>query len=93
MLRVDLPELQAEGIVLCSFRADTVDYQPVPRRFLCFRWEKLVPREAEEAYFCVFIPLVIADSFGGPSQGAFSAISASENLDLAPLNLRLSSLN
>ena len=56
MLRVDLPELQAEGIVLCSFRADTVDYQPVPRRFLCFRWEKLVPREAEEAYFCVFIP-------------------------------------
>ena len=56
MLRVNLPELQAEAIVLCSFRAATVDYQPVPRRFLCFRWEKLVPREAEEAYFSVFIP-------------------------------------
>ena len=56
MLRVNLPELQAEGIVLCSFRAATVDYQPVPRRFLCFRWEKLFPREAEEAYFSVFIP-------------------------------------
>ena len=56
MLRVNLPELQAEEIVLCSFRAATVDYQPVPRRFLCFRWEKLFPREAEEAYFSVFIP-------------------------------------
>ena len=56
MLRVNLPELQAEGIVLCSFREATVDYQPVPRSFLCFRWEKLVPREAEEAYFSVFIP-------------------------------------